>query len=105
MANFFTADPHFCLNDFVGILIRDARPFKTPEKMNKAIIRIWNSQAKKDDTIYVLGDFINFNKYDMHSYQKCLHLVKKIKAKVVLILGNNEERLMQAVFDNNQLEI
>lgn len=99
MARFFTADPHFGLNDFMGIIDRDSRPFKKPTTMNKKIIKLWNSQAKKDDTIYVLGDFINYNKFDHSSYEICLKLVQKIKAKVILILGNNEERLIIDKFD------
>lgn len=101
MARFFTADPHFGLNDFLGIIHRDSRPFKKPTTMNKKIIKLWNSQAKKDDTIYVLGDFINYNKYDKSSYETCFKLVQKIKAKVILILGNNEERLINDKFDSN----
>lgn len=101
MANFFTADPHFGLNDFMGIMRRDNRPFKTLKQMTKKVIRLWNKQAGKNDVIYVIGDFVNYNKSDHDSYKVTFGLVKKIKAKVVLILGNNEERLMRDVFDND----
>lgn len=101
MANYFTADPHFGLNNFMGIIERDSRPFKTPLQMNKTIIKLWNKQAKRDDIIYVLGDFTNYHINDKISYKVCLKLVQKIKAKVVLILGNNEQRLIDDKFDGD----
>ncbi len=101
MAIFFTADTHFGLNDFEGIVARDFRPFSSPKQMNKKIIRIWNKQANKNDIIYHLGDFINYNFKDKASYVECLKLVKKIKAKVVLILGNNEKRVLRYEFNDD----
>lgn len=92
MANFFTADTHFSFKEDV-VIFREFRPFNTLEEMNEKIIEIWNSQVSKDDTIYCLGDFVNYNWNDME-YEKTFSLVKKINAKVVLILGNNEERIL-----------
>ena len=63
--------------------------------MNKKILKIWNKQAGKDDIIYHLGDFSNFNKFDSESYKTTYDYVKKIKAKVILIIGNNEERIIK----------
>lgn len=101
MATFFTADTHFTEKDFKGVITRDARPFSSCKQMNKKIIKIWNKQAGKNDTIYHLGDFVNFNCKDNESYKNCFKLVRKIKAKVILILGNNEERLVNSNFDGN----
>lgn len=92
---FFTADTHFTFKDFDGVVSRDFRPFKNTRKMNKTIIKLWNKQAKKGDIIYHLGDFMNYNKEDTLSYKKAAKLVKKIKAKVILILGNNEEYIVK----------
>lgn len=96
---FFTADTHFSYKDN-NILYRDFRPFKTLEEMNDKIIDIWNEQVTKDDVIYFLGDFVNYNWEDL-DYEKTLGLVRKINAKVVLILGNHEERILNNDFDNN----
>lgn len=96
---FFTADAHFSHKDDT-IIYREFRPFKTLEEMNDKIIEIWNGQASKNDIIYCLGDFVNYNWEDLE-YEKNLGLVKKINAKVVLILGNNEERILNNDFDNN----
>ena len=98
---FFTADTHFSLKDCKSILMRDFRPFKSLKKMNRTIVKLWNKQAGKDDIIYHLGDFANFNKFDTESYDTCYDLVKKIKAKVILICGNNEERLIERRFDGD----
>lgn len=97
--NYFTADSHFSFKEDL-IIFREFRPFNTLLEMNEKIIDIWNSQAKKDDTIYCLGDFINYNWNDM-DYDKTFKLVQKINAKVILILGNNEERVLNNDFDNN----
>lgn len=98
--NYFTADSHFSYND-ESVLSRDYRPFKSLQEMNKKIIDIWNSQAGEDDVIYHLGDFVNYNYLDISGFEERLGFVKKIKAKVVLILGNNEKRIMRNDFGGN----
>lgn len=97
--NFFTADSHFSYSDN-SVIIRDFRPFDSLEEMNKKIIEIWNSQVTSDDIIYHLGDFVNYNWGDS-DYVPRLNFVKKINAKVVLILGNNEKRIMENDFAGN----
>lgn len=95
--NYFTADSHFSLADHT-IIPRDFRPFNNLEEMNEKIIEIWNNQAGNEDFIYHLGDFVNYNCFDNKDYTKCFSLVKKIKAKVVLILGNNENKILSKEF-------
>lgn len=97
--NFYTADSHFSLNDD-SVISRDYRPFKTLKEMNEGIINIWNKQAGKDDVIYHLGDFVNYNLKDLDC-EPLLKLVQKINAKVVLILGNNEKRILTNRFGGN----
>ena len=101
---FFTADSHFTLVDYKDTIKRDFRPFKTVKQMNKTMIKLWNKQAGKDDIIYHLGDFSNFNKFDNESYKTTYKFVKKLKAKVVLILGNNEEYIIHFVYNDNYEE-
>lgn len=96
---FYTADSHFSANDET-VISRDYRPFETLKEMNDEIINIWNSQANNDDIIYHLGDFVNYNYIDQ-DYESLLKFVQKIKAKVVLILGNNEKRILTNVFEGN----
>ena len=97
---FFTADSHFSLED-VSVISRDFRPFESLDEMNEKIIEIWNSQANKGDVIYHLGDFVNYNYRDCKGYEQCFKFVQKIKADVILILGNNELRIMENLFDND----
>jgi len=98
---FFTSDTHFTLCDEKDTLKRDFRPFKTVRQMNETILKIWNKQAGKDDVIYHLGDFSNFNKFDQESYKTTLGFVKKLKAKVILIIGNNEEYIIHYVYNDD----
>ncbi len=54
MAIFFTSDLHFNAQRTIDI---SKRPFKTPDELNKALIKNWNETVTKDDTVYILGDF------------------------------------------------
>lgn len=94
---YFTADSHFSLKDNT-VIPRDFRPFGTLEEMNNSIINIWNEQAGENDVIYHLGDFVNYNSFDNTGYDECFEFVKKIRAKVVLILGNNEDKILNREF-------
>lgn len=98
---YFTSDSHFSLVDKKDTIERDFRPFKSVKEMNKKIIKTWNKQAGKNDIIYHLGDFANFNKFDDKTFKTTLGFVKKIKAKVVLILGNNEEYIIHYAYNDD----
>lgn len=95
---YFTSDSHFNDNYLIK---RENRPFKNAKEGDSNLIKIWNKQAKKGDTIYVIGDFISYGEYHKDIYLKGILNIKKIKADVVLILGNNEERLIKGEFNNN----
>ena len=75
MAIFFTSDLHFNAQRTIDI---SKRPFKTPEELNKALIKNWNETVSKDDTVYILGDFGDL------SYAKYLN------GRKVFIRGNYE---------------
>lgn len=95
---FFTSDSHF--NGY-NVLKREKRPFKSVEECDKQIIKIWNKQVKKGDIIYHLGDFITYVEENANEYEMGLNYVKKIKADVILIIGNNEERIIKNEFNND----
>ena len=96
--NYFTSDIHF--NDAQTLKV-DARPFKTTKAFDKFIIKMWNKQAKKQDTIYCVGDFVDCDGPGHTSWQTSIKYIKKIKADVVLIMGNNEERVVKNFFNDN----
>ena len=95
---YFTADSHFC--DEVT-LKRAYRPFDSIEEMDNTIINNWNRIAKKDDIIYHLGDFTSYTPYIKNIYENAFKKVKEINAKVILISGNNETRIMNEVFEGS----
>ena len=95
---FFSSDTHF--NDEKNLEF-DFRPFKTAKSFDKFVIRTWNRQAKKDDTIFVIGDFVDCDGDGFDGWKKALAYVNKIRAQVVLVMGNNEDRVVKFYFDNN----
>lgn len=95
---YFTSDPHF---NNPETIINDNRPFKNPKAFDKAIIRLWNKQTKSGDTIYVIGDFLDCDNETCLGWKKAITYPKKLKADVVLILGNNEQRIIKFFFNNS----
>ena len=96
--NFFTSDLHFGSNQTIKM---DNRPFKNAKQFEKVTLKKWNKLAKHNDTIYVIGDLVDcHSSTDMACVDK-LNIVKKIKAKVILITGNNEDRIIKYFFDNS----
>jgi calcineurin-like phosphoesterase family protein len=72
---FFTADTHFGSE---RTLTLSRRPFKTVEEMDETLIDNWNSVVGKDDIVWHLGDFGNYE------------VVKRLNGKINLIWGNYE---------------
>ncbi|MBR3142065.1 MAG: metallophosphoesterase [Clostridiales bacterium] len=96
MNNWYTADPHFGSDSF-GVLKRDNRPFKDNAEYTAEQVRIWNEQASSDDTIYVIGDFCNYNVTEK-DYISGLAVSKQINAHIILITGNSEDRVIRDIF-------
>lgn len=92
---FFTADIHFADTKSMK---DDYRPFKNIKEYDKFVIKDWNKTAKKGDTIFVIGDLLDCDGVSNVVWQKGLSYIKKIKADVVLIVGNNEERIIAKFF-------
>lgn len=51
---YFTADLHFFHKQVISYC---NRPFYSVEEMNKKLIENWNKTVRKNDIIYILGDF------------------------------------------------
>ena len=100
MANWYTADAHFG-TDSKEILIRDNRPYKDITEYTEDQIRIWNEQASEDDTIYVIGDFCNYFPGKEYDYMSGLKVSSQIRAHIILITGNNEDRVIENFFDGD----
>lgn len=95
---FFTSDIH--LGSATSVRC-DGRPFKNDKQFEKFIIKTWNKQAKKGDTIYVIGDMFDCHSKDNPIFLKKMPLIKKFKANIVLIMGNNEERIIKYFYNNS----
>ena len=95
---FFTSDIHFCDESSMR---SDNRPFKNIKQYDRFIINDFNKTAKAGDTIYVVGDLLDCDDEYSTKWQMGLALIKKIKADVVLIMGNNEDRIVRHFFNNN----
>ena len=95
---FFTADLHLGSDE---ILTRERRPFKTMNDFENFIIKIWNKQASSNDMIYVIGDFFNYNSKCTNGWESALPILNKLQCPVTLILGNNEQRIIDRVFNGD----
>lgn len=54
MAVYFIADTHFAEENIIRY---ENRPFVSAEEMTQSLIRNWNKRVRKEDKVYVLGDF------------------------------------------------
>lgn len=95
----YTADTHFG-SDSHDILIREMRPFEDIADYTREQVRIWNEQASANDLIYVIGDFCNYNDYEK-DFRTGLAVSRQVKARIVLLVGNAEERVIKAHFEND----
>lgn len=73
---YFTSDTHFGSH---RVLELSKRPFSSVEEMDQTIINNWNEIVGKDDIVYHLGDFGDYEKSNL------------LNGKIILIQGNYEE--------------
>ncbi len=94
---FFSADYHFGNSD---IIEREGRPFKDMKEMEDVFVSNINSAATKDDTLFVLGDWINYSS-GYHSDISVFGISGRMNPSVILIMGNGEQRFMNDVFNGD----
>ena len=75
MKFFFTSDTHFGQERTLNL---SKRPFQTVEEMDKVLIENWNKTVSKDDFVFHLGDFGDYNR------------VKELNGSIILVAGNYE---------------
>lgn len=95
---FFTADLHLGDDD---IIEREARPFKNIKEFEEAFIKNVNDVATEDDTLYVLGDYISYCNSHRPPIKEVFETAKRIKPSVILIVGNDEERVINEVYEGD----
>lgn len=79
---FFTSDLHF---NHDREFIWGPRGFKSIDEMNEGLISNWNETVKKNDIIYVLGDF--FLGTDINYIHKTLG---RLNGEIHIIYGNHD---------------
>lgn len=86
----FTSDSHF---GHTKILEYCSRPFKTIEEMDEILIENWNKKVKKNDKIFVLGDFALCGK------DKIIEIGQRLNGYKILLWGNHEHASLKTYFE------
>jgi calcineurin-like phosphoesterase family protein len=89
----FTSDPHYFHRSVIGYC---KRPFADVNEMNEALIKNWNDRVRKQDTVYVLGDFSFGNKANTKA------VLARLKGRKILIAGNHDSaphKMLELGFD------
>lgn len=84
--NYFIADQHFFHNNL--IMRMDKREFGDVDQMNQVMIYQWNSRIKRNDDVYILGDF------SFGTAQQTEEVLRQLKGKKYLIEGNHDKRYL-----------
>ena len=79
---YFTADLHLGHNAIINM---QNRPFSSVDEMNNTLIENINAVAGRNDNLYILGDIAHHIEKEERE-----DLLKRIKAKKYLILGNHD---------------
>ena len=79
--NFYISDLHF---GHANVIKFDKRPFATIEEMDTALIRNWNEAVRKNDNIYILGDFC------WGKSEQWVELLSQLRGNKYLIAGNHD---------------
>ena len=90
---YFTADTHFC---HISVINYCNRPFSTVEDMNEKLIENWNSCVKKNDEIFILGDFLYRG-----SATDANNILSRLNGRKYLIKGNHDKIIKDKAFNQN----
>ena len=94
---FFTADLHFGNDE---ILERESRPFASLRDFEDAFTDRVNAAAGTEDDLYVIGDWFNYNSVSKPHPSEAVPVLRRVRPRVTLIMGNGEERIVREVFGN-----
>ena len=99
---FFTSDLHIGDNSTIK---REFRPFNNDFEFQFFIKNDINNNCNANDYLIIVGDLINYNQNYKKTKQEVIDLynnfIKNLKCKVILIIGNNEDRIIKELFNNN----
>ena len=86
---FFTGDQHW---HHARIIEYCQRPFANVDEMDEKLITNWNNVVGDDDIVFHLGDFAKGGSSEWS------RLLKRLKGKIYLILGNHDLKTIGAGF-------
>jgi len=79
---FYTADLHL---GHANVIRHCERPFQDADEMDEELIERWNRKVHKNDTVYIVGDFI------FRCHRPPEEYFDLLKGKKHLILGNHDK--------------
>lgn len=85
---YYTSDLHL---GHANVIRHRNRPFSSVEEMDAVLISNWNKKVHKNDTVYIVGDFIFRNTLPTEQY------LVQLKGKKHLIVGNHDKQWMKQI--------
>lgn len=88
---FFTADTHFGHENIIRYC---QRPFKSVTHMDRELLRRWNERVKKEDVVFIVGDFCFKNskggKRGEGLLFPAIYWKSKLNGSIIPIKGNHD---------------
>lgn len=85
---YYTADLHL---GHANVIRHCSRPFQNADEMDAVLIKKWNAKVHRDDTVYIVGDFLFRAKKPAEEY------LAGLIGKKHLIIGNHDKTWMNKV--------
>lgn len=82
MKTYFTADLHFGHRKIIELC---NRPFNSIEEHDEALIEYWNKIVKKEDEVFILGDFA------LSPFEYARKIRFKLNGRIFYIEGNHDK--------------
>ena len=83
---YYTSDLHLGHSNIIELC---NRPFSSIEEMDRTIIQNWNAVVRKNNDVYIIGDFC----YKV-SVETAVSYLKRLNGKKHLIIGNHDKKYL-----------
>lgn len=94
---YYISDLHFYHKNLLHAM--DKRNFSDVDAMNNYMIKRWNDKVSDEDEVIILGDFCM-----TESGKAASDILRQLKGKKALIVGNHDKYLKSRRFDSTLLE-
>ena len=85
---YYTADLHL---GHANVIRHCDRPFASADEMDAALVKNWNAKVHRNDTVYIVGDFLFRARKPAEDY------LAELKGRKHLIIGNHDKYWMKKV--------